>query len=119
MNAIPSRNKRLKLSKIKNDFYFYNYQKRMSKIVQMAVDSIYNINDGFSENQIINANGINFSTENSWISFTENLINSLPDAPVISITNEEMCFMFRNYEFKITHDGEQLYIKGKYSQIIN
>jgi hypothetical protein len=91
----------------------------MSKVVQLAVDGIYNIIDGYSNNEIINANGINFFTENSWLSFTESLINALPDAPVISLTNEELCFMFRNYEFTITHNEEQLYIKGKYSQIIN
>lgn len=92
----------------------------MFTIMNNAIDTIYNITDHNSNGgEIIDANTMDFTNENDWLLFSRGLTNSLSDPFIIESNNDEIAFNFRNYDFKITHQGNAIHINASVSNRSN
>lgn len=86
--------------------------KEMFTCVSKAIDCIYNITTGISNGDTIDANVMNFANESDWLIFSKGVTNSLSNPYITALTNDELVFNFRNYDFRITHQGNKIYINA-------
>ncbi len=91
----------------------------MFSCVSKAIDCIYDITSGISTGETIDANIMNFANETDWLIFSKGVTNSLSNPYIITLNNDESVFNFRNYDFRITHQGNKIYINASGSTIIN
>jgi len=82
----------------------------MFTVVSRAIDCIYDITTGISNGGTIDANIMNFANETDWLVFSKGVTNSLPNPYIITHNNNEVIFNFRNYYFRITYQGNKIYI---------
>jgi len=91
----------------------------MFSCVSKAIDCIYDITTGISTGETIDANIMNFANETDWLIFSKGVTNSLSNPYITTLNNDELVFNFRNYDFRITHQGNRIYINASGSTIIN
>ena len=92
----------------------------MFSCVSKAIDCIYDITTGNSNGGTIDANVMNFANEEDWMIFSKGVTNSLSNAYITTLTNDELLFNFRNYDFRITHQGNKIYVNASIqNSIIN
>ena len=92
----------------------------MFTIVNKAIDCIYDITTGISNGETIDANIMNFENESDWLVFSKGVTNSLSNPYITTLNNDEVVFNFRNYDFRITHQENRIYINATlHSAIIN
>ena len=92
--------------------------KEMFSCVSKAIDCIYDITNGISNGDTIDANVMNFANESDWLTFSKGVTNSLSNPYITALTNDELIFNFRNYDFRVTHQGNRIYVNASVRRAI-